>query len=92
MIMSIAPPLKDWLEQPDSQRRLSTLSIATTLPALVMAALQIGLMVGRWLLEWELERRAHAPQRWPSCPHCGSRLHSKGFQGRQMQTLVGTIA
>ena len=90
--MSIAPQLKDWLEPPECQARLSTLSTATTLPALVMAALQIGLMVARWLLEWELERRAQAPQEWPSCPHCGSRLHSKGFQGRQMQTLVGAIA
>jgi len=92
MIMSIAPQLTDWLEDPDRQGHLSTVSTATTLPALVMAALHIGLMVARWLLEWELERRAQAPQEWPSCPHCGSRLHSKGFQGRQMQTLVGPIA
>lgn len=91
MIMIIAPQLKDWLEQPDRQACLSTLSTATTLPALVMAALHIGLMVARWLLEWELERRAQASQPWPTCPHCGSRLHSKGFQGRRMQTLVGTI-
>lgn len=90
--MSIAPRLKDWLEEAESQGHLSPLSTATTLPALVMAALHIGLMMARWLLESELEGRAHAPQSWPSCPHCGSRLHSKGFQGRQMQTLVGPIA
>jgi len=90
--MSIAPQLKDWLEEADRQTCLSRLSTAPTLPGLVMASLAIGLMVARWLLEGELERRAQAPQRWPHCPHCGSRLHSKGFQGRQMQTLVGPIA
>jgi formate dehydrogenase maturation protein FdhE len=90
--MSIAPRLSDWLEQPDSQSRLAALSAATTLPAMVMVALQVGLMVARWLLETELKRRAQAPSEWPTCPHCGSRLHSKGFQRRQMQTLVGAIA
>jgi hypothetical protein len=92
MIMSIAPRLTDWLEHPDSQARLAALSAATTLPAMVMVALQVGLMVARWLLETELNRRAQAPSDWPTCPHCGSRLHSKGFQRRQMQTLVGAIA
>ena len=90
--MSIAPRLSDWLEQPAGQARLAALSAAMTLPAMVMVALQVGLMVARWLLETELTRRAQAPSDWPTCPHCGSRLHSKGFQRRQMQTLVGAIA
>lgn len=90
--MSIAPQISDWLEQPDSQVQLAALSAATPLPAMVMAALQVGLMIARWLLESELKRRAQAPQAWPTCPHCGRRLHSKGFQRRQMQTLVGAIA
>jgi len=92
MTMSIAPRLSDWLDQPESKDRLAALSTATPLPAMVMVALQVGLMVARWLLETELTRRAQAPQDWPNCPHCGSRLHSKGFQRRQMQTLVGAIA
>jgi hypothetical protein len=90
--MSIAPRLSDWLEQPAGQARLAALSTATPLPAMVMVALQVGLMVACWLLEMELEGRAQAPSEWPNCPHCGSRLHSKGFQRRQMQTLVGAIA
>ena len=90
--MSIAPNLTDWLEGPESQAHLSALSAATTLPEMVMVALQVGLMVARWLLETELMRRAHRPQDWGQCPHCGRRLHSKGFQQRQMQTLVGGIA
>jgi hypothetical protein len=92
MTMIIASRLTDWLAQPDCQTRLSALSAATTLPAMVIVALQVGLMVARWLLESEIERRAQAPQAWPNCPHCGSRLHSKGFQRRQIQTLVGAIA
>ncbi len=59
---------------------------------MVMVALQVGLMVARWLLESALKRRAQAPEAWPNCPHCGSRLHSKGLQRRQMQTSVGAIA
>lgn len=88
----MAPRLSDWLEQPDSEARLATLSTATPLPAMVTVALQVALMVARWLLETELNRRAQVPQEWPNCPHCGSQLHSKGFQLRQMQTLVGAIA
>jgi formate dehydrogenase maturation protein FdhE len=90
--MSIAPRLSEWLEQPEQQARLSALSAATTLPEMVMVALQLGLMVARWWLESDLTRRAQAPEAWGNCPHCGSRLHSKGFQSRQMQTLVGAIA
>ncbi len=90
--MSIALQLKHWLEHPDSQACLAELTTATTLPALVIAALHLGLMVACWLLEAELTRRAEAPQAWPNCPHCGSRLHSKGYQRRQIQTLVGAIA
>lgn len=90
--MSIAPQLSAWLEQPEQQAELSTLSSATTLAEMVLIALQLGLMVARWLLEKDLTRRAQAPQAWEHCPHCGHRLHSKGFQRRQMQTLVGTVA
>jgi hypothetical protein len=92
MTTSIAPRLSEWLQQPDCQARLAALSAATPLPAMVMVALQVGLMVSRWLLETELTHRAQAPHEWPNCPHCGCRLHSKGFQRRQMQTLVGAIA
>jgi hypothetical protein len=89
--MSIAPRLSEWLEQPERQAHLAALTAATTLPEMVLVALQVGLMVARWVLETELTGRAQAPQEWPNCPHCGSRLHSKGFQSRQMQTLVGSI-
>ena len=90
--MSIAHRLSEKLEQPDVQARLLPLTTVQSLAGMVLLALQVGLMMARWVLENELARRAEAPQVWPHCPHCGSRLHSKGFQLRQMETLVGTIA
>jgi hypothetical protein len=90
--MSIAHRLGEKLEQPDVQARLLPLTTAQSLAGMVLVALEVGLMIARWVLENELARRAEAPQVWPHCPHCGSRLHSKGFQSRQMETLVGAIA
>ncbi|MBU6230998.1 MAG: hypothetical protein KGQ93_15160 [Cyanobacteria bacterium REEB459] len=90
--MSIAHRLSEKLEQPDVQARLLPLTTAQSLAGMVLVALEIGLMMARWVLENELARRAEAPQVWPHCPHCGSRLQSKGFQSRQMETLVGAIA
>lgn len=90
--MSIAHRLGEKLEQPDVQARLLPLTTVQSLAGMVLVALEVGLMIARWVLENELARRAEAPQVWPHCPHCGSRLHSKGFQSRQMETLVGAIA
>ena len=91
LTMSIAPQLSEWLEHPAQQAQLSALSAATTLPEMVLLALQLGLGLARWLLERDLTRRGEAAQSWGTCPHCGHRLHSKGFQRRQLQTLVGPI-
>lgn len=90
--MSIAHQLSEKLEQPELQGRFLSLSTAPTLAGMVLVALEVGLMMARWVLENELARWAAAPQVWPHCPHCGSRLQSKGFQSRQMETLVGAIA
>ena len=74
------------------QARLLPLTTTESLAGMVLAALEVGLMIAGWVLENELRRRAEARQVWPHCPHCGSRLQSKGFQSRQMETLVGAIA
>jgi hypothetical protein len=84
--------MKDWLESPEAQGGVEALSKATSLGGMVLVALEFGLRVARWLLEQELTRRAQAPSAWPPCPHCGSRLHSKGFQPRRMRTLVGEVS
>jgi hypothetical protein len=59
---------------------------------MVYAALQLGLMLARWLLETELSARASTLEPWSLCPTCGHRLQLKGWYPRQMQTLVGPIA
>ena len=52
---------------------------------------EIALWVARVLVEQELERRAQVPTPWPTCPHCGRRLRSKGFRTRQLTTWLGPI-
>jgi hypothetical protein len=73
------------------EEQRATLQAASSLSAMVCCVLQMGLLLARWLLEAELERRAHEPCEWSNCPTCGHRLNSKGWQSRQVQTLVGQI-
>lgn len=69
----------------------SKLENASSLGALVWVAWGIGLELARFLVERELTRRALLPTQWPSCPHCSTRLNSRGFQPRSMLTLVGQV-
>ena len=89
--MTLASKLPTFLEGTDFQEQAVALEKASSLAQMVCIALQLGLLFARWLLEDDLSRRAVAPTVWPECRHCGHRLHSKGFQSRQMQTLVGVI-
>lgn len=79
------------LGQPEWAEGYAAFQSAKSLSAMVWNALQMGLMVARLLLEQALEERAQAPVTWGDCSHCGTRLHSKGWQPRTMQTLVGEI-
>jgi hypothetical protein len=88
MIVSLASLC---LGQPEWEQRCEQLRSASTLSAMVWIALQMGLWIARQLLEQELEHRAHLSIAWEPCPQCGTQLHSKGWQARQMQTLVGQI-
>lgn len=90
--MSLSSTLSQWLERSECQEQFTTLQSACSLAQIVYAALHLGLMLARWLLETELSARASAPQSWPLCPTCGRRFQSKGWQPRQMQTWVGPIA
>ncbi|QUY40377.1 hypothetical protein HRE53_33200 (plasmid) [Acaryochloris sp. 'Moss Beach'] len=76
----------EFLEQTEA------LKVSTSLSQMVYIVLQMGLFLARCLLEDELSRRAKAVFVWPVCTTCGTRLHSKGWESRQMQTLVGTIS
>jgi len=79
------------LDTPPWQERIAALPSASSLSEWVCQVLQMGLMLARWLLEAELDRRAQAPCEWSNCSTCGHRLNSKGWQSRQVQTLVGQI-
>lgn len=89
--MSLSSTLSQWLERSECQEQLTALQTASRLPEMVYVALRLGLMLARWLLESELSTRASKSETWPLCATCGHRLRSKGWQPRQMQTLVGTI-
>lgn len=88
--MILPPPL--WPDSPEWTEQSEALKTASRLPQMVLIALNLGLMLARWMLEGELERRAQEKSPWPLCVTCGKRLHSKGWEPRQMQTLVGNIA
>lgn len=64
---------------------------AKSLAGKVCAALQLGLLFARVLLETDLTQRAQVSHPWPECPQCGHRLRSKGFRPRQMMTLIGVV-
>ena len=78
-------------QSPEWEQRREQFSQAQSLPALVLAAMQVGLLLARILLEEELNERSQQPQQWPDCPQCRRRMRSKGFRPRQMHTVVGVI-
>lgn len=58
---------------------------------MVWSALQASLWLGRFIVQSKLHRRAQVTTAWPTCPKCGKKLQSKGFQGRQLKTMIGTL-
>ncbi|ABW32724.1 hypothetical protein [Acaryochloris marina] len=89
--MSLPSQLPAVLDHHDVLVQAKALKEATSLSQMVYIVLHMGLFLARWLLEDELSRRAKTVFEWPRCPTCGTRLHSKGWESRQMQTLVGNI-
>lgn len=89
--MTLPSTVLNKLATPPWQEHSAALHSAASLSEMVCQVLKMGLMLARWLLEAELERRAQEPCEWSSCPSCGHRLNSKGWQSRQVQTLVGQI-
>jgi hypothetical protein len=79
------------LGQPEWEQRCEQLRSAESLSSLAWIALQMGLLMTRLLVEQELGHRAQQQRDWGNRPTCGTQLHSKGWQPRTMQTLVGKI-
>lgn len=78
-------------EQPEWEQYWQQLRTAEHLSTIVWIALQMGLFIARRVVEAELGQRAAAATVWGNCPECGTRLQSKGWQSRSLQTLVGKI-
>jgi hypothetical protein len=79
------------LDHPELQQYWAQLRSAEHLSAIIWMALQIGLCIARLLVEQELGHRAAQQTVWGNCPHGATRLQSKGWQPRQIQTLVGKV-
>lgn len=77
-------------EQAEWVSNCAQLRQASTLPEIVWAGLQIGIIFARMAVEQELNHRAEAPTSWQKCS-CGSTIRSKGFRPRQISTLVGRV-
>ena len=90
--MIVSPTNAIWPASPEWAEQGEALKAASSLAQMVLIALNLGLILARWMLEGELERRAKEKSPWPLCVTCGKRLHSKGWEARQMQTLVGQVA
>ena len=77
--------------QPEWEQHYQDLQTAKSLSAMVCIALQIGLFIARLVVQETLSERAQQPHSWGDCPTCGHRLQSKGWQPRQMETLIGKL-
>lgn len=70
---------------------ISALEQANSLEKMLIAAWLIAVRLTVILVETLLEHRAEEATQWPLCKKCGERLHSKGFEDRQMNTMFGII-
>jgi len=73
------------------QPAITKMAQAHRLCDLVTAVLLLVRRLGVLLVEEELGRRAQARVDWPVCPHCGTKLESRGRVPRAILTLLGRI-
>jgi len=64
---------------------------AATLAVMMRAAWQLARAIAVAVVEDILAERAQRPTEWPRCKKCGKRLESKGFLGRSLRGLIGTV-
>jgi hypothetical protein len=79
------------LDDADLQHRFQVAYDAQILTELLLAAWALARLIAVDVVESVLRHWAHQPTRWPPCPQCGTRLHSKGFVGREVRSLFGVI-
>jgi hypothetical protein len=76
---------------PEWQTQLDELENAATISLLIMAAWQLARDMAVSLVEEILAKRSQVKTEWALCPNCGQRLHSKGFEPRQIKSLIGEV-
>ncbi len=81
-----------WREEPQWKAYCEALQTASELSVIVWVAWQMGLWIARAIVQEQVRERATQPPEWSSCPKCGRRLNSKGFEQRRIQTLVGWVS
>jgi hypothetical protein len=64
---------------------------ATTLAALVLAGVHLGLALGAWVVQTELSRRGKWVRDRPACPVCGRIRESKGLVPRTVHSVLGAL-
>jgi hypothetical protein len=80
-----------WLLPEPVVKHIAAVRNAKTLPALVLAGVQLGLALGAWVVQEELSVRGQAVGERPVCSVCGRPLESKGLVARRVQTLLGLM-
>jgi hypothetical protein len=85
--------LKDSISQiePSFQELIEAIETASTLALLVISAWHLARALAVRLVEEVLSERSQNPTQWTECPKCGTRLNSKGFIPRQINSLIGII-
>ena len=87
----LAPIEQWWTEDEIWRQYCEELKQTTSLVSIVWVAWQMGLWIGRAIVEDQLNTRAQLSSPWRKCRHCGRQLRSKGFEKRRMLTLVGWV-
>ena len=78
-------------DDPDLQQDLQAAYEATNLTALILAAWALSRRIAVHVVESVLKEWASRPTKWPLCPECGKRLHSKGLAKREVHCILGEI-
>lgn len=76
---------------PSLQPLLNAVAEAPTLAMMILAAWQLARALAVRIVEEGLAERAQRPIQWPCCPEGGTRLQSKGFIPRQVESLLGRV-
>lgn len=76
---------------PSWQAMIEEVENAPTLSRMLIVAWHLAYALVVELVESELTKRARRKTNWENCPRCGCRLESKGFEPRQITSLLGVI-